>query len=194
VKLPVGYKDRPAPQAGSAFGIGDLNLGFKHVVYHDLSRGAIVSLAAEVVLPTGDENDGFGKGTLIFEPSVAVGKILFNNGFLHLEALAEFPEDRNKANKEFQLLSAFGWTFTQPGFGRAWTPMLEVVGKWEDEDQGTERFLDIAPQLQVTLNTRQHVMLNVGVIIPVTNTAGRPTRLAVYLLWDWYDGGFLDGW
>ena len=194
VELPVGYKDRPAPQTGSAFGIGDFSLGFKYAVYHDLSRGAIFSLGGEVVLPTGDEDDGFGKGTLVFEPYVALGKILFNNGFLHLQALAEFPEDTNKANKEYQLRSAFGWTFAQRGFGRAWSPMLEVVGKWEDEDQGTERFLDIAPQFQVTLNTRQHVMLNVGVIIPVTNTAGRPTRLAVYLLWDWFDGGFLDGW
>lgn len=194
VELPVGYKDRPVPKDGSAFGIGDLSLGFKYAVYHDLSRGAIVSLGGEVVLPTGDDDDGFGKDTLIFEPYVAVGKILFHDGFLQLQALAEFPEDTDKANKEYQLRSAFGWTFTQRGFGRAWTPMLEVVGKWEDEDQGTERFLDIAPQFQVTLNTRQHVILNVGVIIPVTNTSGRPTRLGVYLLWDWFDGGFLDGW
>lgn len=50
------------------------------------------------------------------------------------------------------------------------------------------------PQLQVTLSRRQHVLLNVGVRIPLTHTGARPTRVATYLLWDWFDGGLLEGW
>jgi hypothetical protein len=37
-------------------------------------------------------------------------------------------------------------------------------------------------------------MLNVGVQVPVTERAGRPTRVMAYILWDWFDGGLFDGW
>jgi len=50
------------------------------------------------------------------------------------------------------------------------------------------------PQLQVTLSTRQHVRLGVGAKIPLNNTATRETTYLAYVLWDWFDGGFIDGW
>lgn len=50
------------------------------------------------------------------------------------------------------------------------------------------------PQLQVTLNTRQHVMANIGLRVPLTNASERETELVLYVLWDWFDGGLLDGW
>jgi hypothetical protein len=46
----------------------------------------------------------------------------------------------------------------------------------------------------VTLNTRQHVIGNIGVLVPMTDTESRDPRLVLYLLWDWFDGGFFDGW
>jgi hypothetical protein len=53
---------------------------------------------------------------------------------------------------------------------------------------------DIVPQMQVTLNTRQHIMLNGGLQIPLNERQDRGKRLIVYLLWDWWDGGVFDGW
>ncbi len=50
------------------------------------------------------------------------------------------------------------------------------------------------PQVQVTLSKLQHVMVAGGVRIPLTERAERPTQALVYLLWDWYDGGFFDFW
>jgi hypothetical protein len=49
-------------------------------------------------------------------------------------------------------------------------------------------------QFQVTLSTRQHVMASVGLRIPITNRATRASELVFYLLWDWHDGGVLEGW
>jgi hypothetical protein len=46
----------------------------------------------------------------------------------------------------------------------------------------------------VTLNTRQHVRLGVGVRLPVTDASSRKKSAIVYLLWDWYEGGFFQGW
>ena len=53
---------------------------------------------------------------------------------------------------------------------------------------------DLLPGAQVTLNTRQHVRLAGGVRLPVTEANERQTSVIVYLLWDWYEGGFFKGW
>jgi hypothetical protein len=53
---------------------------------------------------------------------------------------------------------------------------------------------DIAPQFQVTLAQRQHVRVNIGVRIPANNFNNRPVELGFYMLWDWFDGPFFDGW
>jgi hypothetical protein len=54
---------------------------------------------------------------------------------------------------------------------------------------------DVAPQLQVTLSRRQHVMVSGGLRIPVTQRDERHTQVVAYFLWDWFDGGlWRDGW
>jgi hypothetical protein len=82
-----------------------------------------------------------------------------------------------------------GKSFAQGTWGRTWSPMLELLGRLEDDE--TE--WDVLPQLHVTLNTRQHVMLTLGPRIPVGGE-GRRASFVVNLLWDWFDGGFRDGW
>ena len=64
-----------------------------------------------------------------------------------------------------------GQRFRQGQFGRLWAPMIEVLGSRELSDDATTHW-DLAPQLHVTLNTRQHVRANVGVRVPVNNRRG----------------------
>ena len=71
--------------------------------------------------------------------------------------------------------------------------MVELVGVRELVS-GTSTEWDVVPQVQVTLSRRQHVMINAGVRIPATERTGRHPEVVAYLLWDWFDGGFLDGW
>ena len=71
--------------------------------------------------------------------------------------------------------------------------MLELQAKRHLAD-GASTAVDIVPQLQISLNTRQHVLANVGVLLPATQTTGRSARLLVYVLLDWFDGGFFEGW
>jgi hypothetical protein len=59
---------------------------------------------------------------------------------------------------------------------------------------GEQTQWDILPQMQVTLSRRQHVMMNIGVRLPLTDAGSRDTQLLFYLLWDWFDGGFFSGW
>jgi hypothetical protein len=37
-------------------------------------------------------------------------------------------------------------------------------------------------------------MANFGVRIPLNDADVRQTELIVYILWDWFDGGFFEGW
>jgi hypothetical protein len=48
--------------------------------------------------------------------------------------------------------------------------------------------------VQVSLSKRQHVLISGGVSVPLTDRGERAARVMAYLLWDWFDGGFRDGW
>jgi hypothetical protein len=175
-------------------GLGDAAIALKHNIWHSLARGGILSLGTEVVLPTGDRDSGLGSGTFIIEPFVSYGQMLPRDAFFQLQALVELPTDTECADSEFAVRGVLGrtWAAGDMGFGRAWTPMLETIAS-RDIDGGSIT-LDLVPQLQVTLNTRQHVIANFGVRVPVTNTELRRTELVLYVLWDWFDGGLFDGW
>lgn len=71
--------------------------------------------------------------------------------------------------------------------------MLEVQARRTFTD-GASTTIDLVPQMQVSLNTRQHVLGNIGLLVPTTSRSGRPVRLLVYVLLDWFDGGFFEGW
>jgi hypothetical protein len=174
-------------------GLGDVAVAVKRAMLHSLNGGYILSAAAELVLPTGKETLGLGKGVTVFEPFVAFGKILPRNGFVHAQAGAELPTDRDKAAFEAFWRAALGTTFEQGRFGRAWSPMVELLAARELES-GHEVEWDVVPQMQVTLNRRHHLMINAGVRIPLTSRDERSSQVITYFLWDWFDGGLRDGW
>jgi hypothetical protein len=174
-------------------GAGDIAIGFKRAVAHSLSRGAIFAVAGELQIPTGDEAAGLSKTTPVFEPFVSFGQILPADSFVQAQAGVELPFDGTRAGREGFWRIAAGRTFTQGPFGRAWTPMVELAAVRELE-RGHPIVWDIVPQVQVSLNTRQHVLLSVGARLPLNQRAGRHPQLLFYILWDWFDGGLFDGW
>jgi len=199
VVVPFGWRERPLPDGPEEAGtwtsnLGDMALGIKRALFHSARSGSIFSAAAEIIMPTGDRSAGFGKGTFVFEPFFSFGQILPGEFFLHSQLGFEFPFQRSKAENEAFLRVALGRTFTTGGWwGRAWSPMIEVLASRE-LISGEDIVLDIMPEMQVTLNTRQHIMLNFGVRIPITDASSRSLQFMVYLLWDWFDGGLFEGW
>ena len=194
VELVVPFSYRARGDAASwAGGLGDLVLGVKRALHHDLERGSIVAAAAEIKLPTGDYERGFGSGTPVWETFVSYGQILPNDAFLQFQGVFERPFDLDRASEEAALRFVLGRSFTEGTWGRTWSPMVEVLGS-RALDSGATTHWDLLPQFQVTLNTRQHVMANLGVRFPLNDTASREPQLLVYLLWDWFDGGFSEGW
>jgi mono/diheme cytochrome c family protein len=174
-------------------GLGDIAVGVKRAVYHSFARGTIFSVAGEIVLPTGSESRGFGKGTAVFEPFVSFGQVLPAEGFLQAQAGMEFPADTDKAGQEAFWRVVVGRSFSQGRFGRTWSPMIELVAARELEDDAATDW-DAVPQMQVTLSTRQHIMASVGVRVPLNDASVRSTQVMFYLLWDWFDGPLFGGW
>ena len=174
-------------------GLGDIAVAVKRVVYHDLRAGSIVSIGGELVLPTGKEPEGLGGGTMLFEPFVSVGQILPHESFVQAQAGLELPRSSDRGDGEVFWRTVVGMTLLQEKFGRSWTPMIEFAAARVLE-QGRRPEWDILPQLQVSLSKRQHVLLSGGVRIPLSEREGRHAQVLTYLLWDWFDGGWRDGW
>jgi len=191
IAVPFGVRERSTGDWTG--GMGDIALGVKRALFHSLTSGTIFSAAGEIILPTGDEDDGFGAGTAVFEPFIALGQILPADAFVQLQAGAEFPFDRDRAEEEGFWRAVIGKTWTEGRWGRAWSPMVELLGSRELSG-GPGAQWDVLPQVQVTLNRRQHVMANIGVRVPLNQRDTRQTELWIYLLWDWFGGGFFEGW
>lgn len=188
--LPVASVDHPSH--GRSTSIGDAALEYKRTLAHSLDRGNIFSLTGEVVMPTGSERRGLGKGYAVFEPFATFGQRLPGDGFIQAQAGFAIPLRDGHDNEVFWR-TAVGASFEEGRFGRLWSPMLEILAARPLAD-GRKTSWDLLPGMQVTLNTRQHVRLAGGVRLPVTDAAARKKSVIVYLLWDWYEGGFLQGW
>lgn len=191
IVLPFGYSQQTSGEWSGGY-LGDMAIGVKRTMYHNVESGTIFSLTGEFILPTGDENLGFGKGTTVFEPFASFGQYLPLEAFLQVQTGFEFPMLREKGADEAFWRAAIGRSFNPNPWGRTWSPMVEILGSRELES-GAVNHWDIVPQMQVTLNTRQHIMLNFGVRIPADDP-NRDTQFMVYVLWDWFDGGLLEGW
>ena len=191
VDIPVNYADQDHKWTA---GTGDVTIGLKREMFSLLRAGSILSLQGGVVLPTGDSKRGFGSGTTTFEPFAAFDQLFKENTFLQFQAGADLPFDTSKAPRSLFWRSAFGQALAPDhALGRLFSPMVEVLAKRDFQD-GASTDWDVLPQMQVTISRRQHIRANVGVREPFTNTEGRSRQVVFYVLWDWADGKFWEGW
>jgi mono/diheme cytochrome c family protein len=174
-------------------GLGDVNAALKYVLFDHNPSGTIMSTGGEVTLPTGKETEGLGSGVTIYEAFGLFGQALPHDSFVQVHAGFEWPKDRSVEPNSSYWRTAFGKTFKQGGFGRIWTPMVEVLGARELVT-GADVEWDVVPQMQVSLSVFQLVRLSVGARLPVNERAGREKSLMTYLLWDWGDGGLFELW
>ena len=193
-EIKVPFHVGQVPGEGREAGVGDLALALKSMLVANHRTGTALSAGAEVILPTGNEDRGFGNGVVVLEPFLAFGQSLPWASFLQAQLGAELPvEDSAGLEPEGFLRAVLGTTFTRGRFGRAFTPMVEALA-WRELAGDAQTAIDLAPQLQISLSTRQHVLACLGGRIPALHREGRSPRVMAYLLWDWFDGGLLEGW
>jgi hypothetical protein len=191
VGLPFGAVQQE-PGGSWGRGLGDVELALRRTFYASVERGSIFAAGAALVLPTGKETEGLGAGHRVYEPFAMWGQILGTNGFLQAHAGYEISSDTTKGEHEGFARAALGYTLAQDeGFGRAWSPIAEVLVALPSG--GTAEW-DVVPQVQVSLSKLQHVLLNVGVRIPLNQRVERKPQVLTYVLWDWFDGGLFDFW
>jgi len=173
-------------------GLGDVEVAVRRTLYASHARGSIFAAGGAVTLPTGKESEGRGNGFTILEPFAMWGQVLGSNGFLQLHAGYEVASDHTKGQNEGFLRAALGYTVAQDrGFGRAWSPMAEVLLA---RPTGGNTEWDVVPQMQVSLSKLQHVLISVGVRVPVNERHDRKPEFLTYFLWDWFDGGLFQFW
>jgi mono/diheme cytochrome c family protein len=191
IPIAVSHDQTGASQTG----VGDVEIGWKHVLWSSLHSGSIVSVQGVATVPSGNADRGLGGGTTVLEAFLAAGQLLGRSGgFVQGQLGFEQPTDTSVAPRAMYARMAAGKSFrADRGLGRMWTPMTELIVD-RDFETGASANLDVVPQMQVTINRRQHIRGDVGVRIPVNNRDGRSSSVGFYLLWDWFDGGFLSGW
>lgn len=191
VTVPVDFQHSEENRSWSR-GLGDIEVALRRTFYASYDRGSIFAAGAAATLPTGNEEQGLGNGFAIFEPFAMYGQMLGTNGFLQLHAGYEIPSDHSKGQNEAFLRAALGYSMAQDqGFGRVWSPMAELIVA---KPKGTAAEWDVVPQMQVSLSKLQHVLVDVGVRVPLNERQSRGPQFLSYVLWDWFDGGLLQFW
>jgi mono/diheme cytochrome c family protein len=191
VAVPI---DMQQGEAGGSWnsGLGDIEIALRRTFFHSVNSGSIFAAGAAVTLPTGKEDLGLGNGYTIVEPFAMFGQALGTSGFLQLHTGIEIPTDHRRGENETFVRTAVGYSFAQDrGFGRSWSPMLEVLAA-KPQHASTE--WDVVPQMQVSLSKLQHILISVGARIPVNEREERKPQFLTYLVWDWFDGGFTQFW
>ena len=191
VDVPINYARIDGAWTG---GVGDITVGLKRVLFSNERAGSIFSAQGSILLPTGDSSRGFGAGTTQFEPFAAYDQLITNRTFLQLQLGADLPVDTTISPRSLFFRSAAGASFAQDhGLGRLYSPMLEFAAK-RDYTPGASTEWDIIPEMQVTVSRRQHIRAAAGYRKPITNVSGRAPQVNFYILWDWAEGHFWNGW
>jgi hypothetical protein len=174
-------------------GLGDITVGFKQVLVQRPARGSIFSAGTAMTFPTGKEVEGLGQRLTVFEPFGAFSQMLPSAAFVHVQLGFEVPLNIATANNEFYWRAAVGKTLVEDQWGRAWSPMVEVLVARELEFGALGRW-DVLPQVQVTLSRRQHIAASGGVRVPLNLRISRRPTVMFQVLWDWVNGGISSGW
>jgi mono/diheme cytochrome c family protein len=193
IEFNVPFETQQTPGGSWNYGLGDVAVAVKRDLYHNVARGSIFSLGEEVLLPTGKESQGLGSGVTSFETFAAFGQRLPRESFIQCHGGVGLPTKTEIVPREAFWRTAIGKTFTEGGFYRTWSPMFEVLAARELE-RGLRTEWDIVPQMQISVSKRRHILVNAGVQIPINEREDRHAQVLGYFLWDFYEGGLLDGW
>jgi mono/diheme cytochrome c family protein len=184
IEVPLRY----AAPAGERRGLGDVIVSGKQVLHFDQRRTEILSAGLELGLPTGSESKGLGSGVWTLAPFLAYGKA-WGRTLLQGNVSLDLPSDTAKAPRAATY--AIGLSRALGPARSAWTPAAEWVGEVETAT-GEHRY-GVWLELSKPLNRLGHVVAAAGVQIPVRPRSD-PTRLELFLLWDFGDGPLWQGW
>jgi mono/diheme cytochrome c family protein len=175
---------------GSHSEFGHFEPGFKYALKHDRDAGFILTGAAQVGIPLN------GSAHWEFLPYLAFGKILSDAWTLQGSGRLKLDlENSDKSSAE--LAGILHWVDAPRP---RWVfPALEVIAEVPFErgtGPGRKEAVQwsVLPQARIGLNKRGNIALNVGMEWPLNDRDRYDWRAYVYFIWDFADGGLLEGW
>jgi mono/diheme cytochrome c family protein len=183
IAVPIASHDRTG--ASRQQGVGDLELAVKYVLAStsggllgtvERSRHAILSSGLEVTFPTGSESRALGTGTVVFEPFLAAGALLFD-WYWQAESKVELPADTARSDRAFVYnVSISRDTSAAP---TTWTLGMELNGE--------NRELAVTPHVRKGLTRTGALGAAFGVRIPINERREQGTAWVGYLLWEYLE-------
>lgn len=175
---------------GSRSEFGHFEPGFKYVLKHDRQGGFIGTVGANLGVPLN------GGAEWEFLPYLAFGKILGETWTLQGSGRLKLSlENSDHSSAEFAGIAH--WVHSP--WPRNVFPALEVIAEVpfaRGTGPGRRDAIQwsLLPQARIGLSKRGHVALNAGLEVPLNDRHRHDWRAYVFLIWDFADGGFFDGW
>ncbi|HSR61871.1 MAG TPA: cytochrome c [Gammaproteobacteria bacterium] len=165
--------------------------GIKYVLYENPTYRFITSIGTFFAIKTEEHDDSDE-----FIPYIAAAKRLADTLTFQGTARSDLPFDKF-SDGNVELSGVVHWSPSP--WPRSLHPGLELVSSFPiDRGEGNSRKefaqLSLIPQAQIGLTRGGHVALNVGAELPLNDTDRYDYRGYIYLIWDFADGGFFQGW
>lgn len=159
----------------SEHGIGDVMLNYRFQALMETEQSPAFAPRISFILPTGDEEKGFGDDTLGYQLNLPVSKVLNDRWTVHLNAGATLLPDVNERDLVGYNLGVSAIYAVTPNFNL----MLEAIANWDEEVDET-RVKDrsfsaiISPGFRYAFNHANDAQTVVGLAAPIGVTRDAP--------------------
>lgn len=159
----------------SEHGIGDVLLNYRLQALMETDRTPAFAPRISLILPTGDEEKGFGDDTLGYQLNLPVSKVLNDRWTVHLNAGATLLPDVNERDLVGYNLGVSAIYAVTPNFNL----MLEAVANWDEEADETgieDRSFSaiISPGFRYAFNHANDAQTVIGLAAPIGLTRDAP--------------------
>lgn len=160
---------------GSAGAVGDIFLNYRLQALMESKTTPAIAPRFSLILPTGDEEDGFGTNELGYQFNLPVSKIVSDRWTLHFNAGATFSPGVEGHDLDSYLLGASAIYAVSPNFNL----MVETIVNWDEEvdDSGqSERLVKalISPGFRYAFNHPHDMQTVIGLAVPIGLTDDTP--------------------
>jgi hypothetical protein len=169
---------------GSENGLADMEIQYRYQALYDEEHWLALAPSFSLILPTGDEDDGLGDGTVGYSIGIPFSTAIGDKWFWHLNAGVSWLPDAGSGPERDLIHYDFGTSFI---FAAAPTThlLLEWLGSWEHENepgQAREReFLSvISPGVRHAFDFPGDKQLVLGLAAPIGVT-GSAADYGVFL-------------